>query len=750
MKKLIYGALLVAGLGFGLTSCNDDDVTYNGDLIEYDASLPTTFTLAGNNAVDTLKFASRALWKLEFENPADEDWLTVSPKSGSGGYVNVIMKAKDNATGRARQANFTITALGQQKSFSAYQEAADVVILDEKDVPNYDRFFVNSEHGKNILRSDAKFNFHNYAESEHFFVFWDSYFFGNDPGDPSLGDSAVDINDLLEKAEKFFNTNITVLGMADLGQGKSYLDQYKMQIYILDPTPEWWVATGSGYDNTIGALWVTPSTMHPVGSTIGHEIGHSFQYQVYADKLYQGESNDFESGFRYNPWGGTGCGYWEQCAQWQSYIDYPDEQFTTYNYSEWLNNHHRHFHHEWMRYASYWLQTYWVEKHGIEAFANIWKNSKYPEDAIEAYTRLYNDGDWDKTRDELIDYAMKMATFDMETLPVIKKNYVKGQYKVNLLKNDNGEFQVAYSSCPGATGFNVIELNVPQNGGKVTVNFRGLAYGAPLLSSDPGVATISGGTAMMNTYNKSMDGSSNTMGWRYGFVAYANGKRTYSEIGKDNEGSLSFDVPSGTEILYLVVQGSPTEYIGCGWDEDERTDAQFPYAVSFEGTDYANYVEPVTATYKEENGQLVGELTLSVNSSLSEWVIDQYNIADQEVADFFGVARNDISKLMVQPVVGQKQEAEEGKIVVFNEESDGTLSNMPTANVGYWVNKEGNAVNWGNGQIVYYEINGSVMDLGQMAPDAAKLGTVTMRPVFVYTNNGVEKVLKYNVTYNYK
>ena len=37
-------------------------------------------------------------------------------------------------------------------------------------------------------------------------------------------------------------------------------------------------------DDKIGALWVNPSTCKPVGSTIGHEIGHSFQYQVSADK----------------------------------------------------------------------------------------------------------------------------------------------------------------------------------------------------------------------------------------------------------------------------------------------------------------------------------------------------------------------------------------------------------------------------------------------------------------------------------
>lgn len=67
-----------------------------------------------------------------------------------------------------------------------------------------------------------------------------------------------------------------------------------------------WLATGSGYDNKIGALWVNPSTCQPVGSTIAHEIGHSFQYQVYCDKILQGNPDDLKCGFRYGYEGSNG------------------------------------------------------------------------------------------------------------------------------------------------------------------------------------------------------------------------------------------------------------------------------------------------------------------------------------------------------------------------------------------------------------------------------------------------------------
>lgn len=43
----------------------------------------------------------------------------------------------------------------------------------------------------------------------------------------------VDIDDLLEKAELFYRTNVEKLKFAETGQGKSFLDRYKMEIYLL-------------------------------------------------------------------------------------------------------------------------------------------------------------------------------------------------------------------------------------------------------------------------------------------------------------------------------------------------------------------------------------------------------------------------------------------------------------------------------------------------------------------------------------
>lgn len=747
MKKYILPVLFATCLSVGFVACSDDDDTFSGSYIEM--SDIETVTLDGDVATEVIEFTSRTVWTIEADR--DVSWLSYTPQKGTGGEVKLELSAKANSTGAERYVILTIRALDQERKIKVVQIPGQVVVLDPSEVEDYDKFFHNSEYGGDrILRSDSKMSFTRSAQSEHFIVFWDAYFGSNPNGeDVPVGDR-VDIDDLLEKAEHFFQTNIEKLGMSVLGEGKSYLDNYKMQIYLLDPTPEWWVATGSGYDNTIGALWVTPATCQPVGSTIAHEIGHSFQYQTYADKLLQGAEDDLSHGFRYGFVNlGSGCAYWEQCAQWQAHQDYPEEQFDYANYPVWLANCHRHFHHEFQRYASYWLQSYWVEKHGVESYGRIWRESVAPEDAIMAYTRIYNGNDYSKTREELFDYAMRMATYDIAGA----REYVgdnQNRYDPNFVMNENGEYQIAYDNCPGATGFNVIPLTVPANGGAVKVNFRGLGYGETLAASDKSSVENGDGVAQSKPTRYNAAGGAENMGWRYGFVALDGEKRTYGEVGKDANGSLSFNVPAGTDYLWLVVQGSPEVYMSHEWDEDETNDPQFPYAITLEGTELANYKAPVQAIYKEEGGVLNATLKLSVSASDEDWIAGTYDMAEQAVADYFGVSVGQISNLVVQPIVGEKQIAQEGKIVVFNENADGSLSDMPTANVGYWVDKNGDAVNWGANQVVYYEITGSTMTLGKLGSEAGAAGeSVTMRPVFVYTVNGEAKTLKFNITYNF-
>ena len=456
--------------------------------------------------------------------------------------------------------------------------------LSPSDIPDYDKYYKPQEfNDMDMFKSESKWSWTRYRQSSHFFVFWEPGF-GSDTNSQSVPENLrVDINDLLSKAEKFYETYVTKDNFSTVGQGLSYLDKFKIEIYILY-TPDW-LATGSGYDNVIGALWVNPSTCKPVGSTIAHEIGHSFQYQVYCDQILRGETDPwgFKSGFRYGYEGSNGgCGLWEQTAQWQSYQLYPDEMFTSWNFVEWTNHHHRHFEHEMFRYASYWLHLYWEQKYGPEAIGTVWQKSRFPDDAIQTYMKVYNGNDYNVQREELFDYAMKLATFDLDRIRSYAINYVDRYYTT--FYENQGYFQIAYSKCPGATGFNVIQLNIPNDNKVISVEFVGLEPGSPLAPQDPGewrkVIDQVGGT--VRNYN---DVNRGNVGWRYGFVTLNNNdSRTYSQVFSQPNGVATFTVPGNAIKLFMVVQGSPNTYIQQPWDDNELTDAQFPYKLKFTNT----------------------------------------------------------------------------------------------------------------------------------------------------------------------
>lgn len=447
----------------------------------------------------------------------------------------------------------------------------------------------DNNYNNNYSNPESRWSFKNSRESKHFIVFWDKQF-GDNPlstGVPS--NLRVDVTDLLKKAEQFFETNVDKLKMATVGEGQSQLDTYKMSIYLLYQTE--WLATGSGYDDVIGALWVNPSTCKPVGHTIAHEIGHSFQYQVACDWRKNGERNYKNRGWRYGfgANGSGGNGFWEQCAQWQGFQDYPSETFG-YHVDVWKANYHRHVHHEWMRYASYWWQYHLVEKHGYDAYGRLWRESRYPEDPMEAYTRLFCGGDWEVFWDDYFEYATKLANYQFEDIhKYLNTNYSARNYKTAMYLGDDNYYQVAYRSCPETTGVNFIQVNSFKAGEQVSVDFKGLDPGSPLHTNDPGHAFLEDGGGkydVQTTYNAA--GKAEDRGWHYAFVAIVNDGTTnantvVSEVQKNDEGTITFTVPTGTIRLSLCVVGTPKTYNRHAWDEKDANDVQWPYKVKFTG-----------------------------------------------------------------------------------------------------------------------------------------------------------------------
>lgn len=770
MKRNIFktsalSALMVmSGMTAFLSSCADEDMSKR--YADYDPRYQGTIDFgSADYNVDAAEqdvvvtFSCDQAWTATLTNEDGEGttWATVSPDNGEAGdalTVTVHLDANES-TANSRKTSLTITTEKSGTKTITIAQNYKVLWLEPSEIKDYAKYIcpaASNPHFENgadyMRRHDAYYSWHRMKQSEHFFVFW-SPEFGDDPNGSDVAASMrVDIDDLLEKAEQFFDTNINVLGMAELGKGKSMLDDYKMQIYLI--YQDEWLATGSGYDNKIGALWVNPSTCQPVGSTIGHEIGHSFQYQVYADKINkQGYADDLQHGFRYGfgPDGAGGCAFWEQCAQWQSQLDYPDEMFG-YHLDVWKKNYHRHFNHEWQRYASYWLQHVWVEKHGISAFGKIWRESEYPEDPLQTYERLFCGGSQDQLYSDLYYYASHMVYYDLQfanqaNKPTTVPDNIKGDYSTDLYKIGDQQYQVGYASTPGTTGFNVIKLKTPAAGTNVSVKVDAIAPGSALSKGDAGEMVDGDGNVKGKTknYNSSDNTTSN---YRYGYVAIVNGTPVYSDMSKGANGTAHYTVPSGTEELYFVIVATPDQYDRHEWNDDESDDEQWPYTITISGTDVSSYNEVVDVDIDPNATPYSVSTTINVRGTENaSYDFAHYNLAYYDNAAIcyaFCLTPDEVSNALVASSEGTG----EGKICMRLKQTDGSYSyedNCGGELGGFWCDAQGNQQNWGENARTYTKLHSITdMEVGFM-PGTIKAGETYPEIVeLVYTKGGKEYI----------
>ena len=738
MRKLWTWMLLMI-LPLGFAACSDDDEEVLAEPGIQLADGQTSLTFEWTKCEGTVKFNATAAWKATLDG-TPSDWVKLSKTEGQAGDISLPFVVYENNSEFGRNLTLVLSCGDKSVSVAINQNANPdaVKFMNKADIPDFDKYICpgpwNDGFQKGpdyMLRDDARWSWHRHAQSEHFFVFWEPQF-GPDPNSSNVPAALrVNINDLLAKAEHFYQTNIETLKMVEVGQGKSYLDDYKMQIYILYQTE--WLATGSGYDNVIGALWVNPSTCQPVGSTIAHEIGHSFQYQVSCDKIKQGLATEipagYDRGFRYGYGvnGEGGNGFWEQCAQWQSYQDYPAEAYASNHISLWLANSHRHFNHEWMRYQSYWFQYYWVMKHGIDAVGKVWNESKYPEDPLMAYQRIFCGNDLNALYADLYDYATRAITYDFGEIGTLATEAAKG-YKTTLFDAADNYYQVGYASCPGTSGFNIIELNVPEAGTVIKAHFKGLPSGSALAAGDPGNVEDADGNVVghTTTYNKTDDSGN----WRYGFVAIVNGKPVYAPMNSGKEGTATYTIPANTEKLYMVVLAAPDTYTSHAWDDDETNDVQWPYQVKFEGT---GVFDEFNIDTTKEPTDVTLEYNVNCDATYDGYPISTIDLkGSQELAQAFVMKSSQIVGLL--QVVNT--EPAEGKIVWGVEQADGSFSYTNTANGGFWCDDKGNNVGWGDNGYAFVEFADLVITYGHYPGHTEAGKTYTVKPTLIYTKDG--------------
>lgn len=407
--------------------------------------------------------------------------------------------------------------------------------------------------GMDLNNASSQWSYSRSVETDNWIIFWEAGF-GSDPS-KATGDYHVDMEALKAVAEQSFAMYTDSLKMVI--KGASLTDKYKQMIFLLYSTE--WAAYGSGQDDKVGTLHVNPAAAN-IGSVLAHEIGHCFEYMTGADVPGGG----YRYGFGVN--GAGGNGFWEQVAQWEAFQVFPEEQFQTYDFNEYVTSNHLHILHETPRYANYFLPDYWTYKRGRDFMGKLWRGARSPEDPVETYQRLNSIGQ-SEFNDEIFEHAARLTTWDLPKIKALGANYLTRRAQVKMSDAGDDYWLVDSAVAPENYGYNSIQLNAPLAATVVSVEFMGMA-----------------GSAGFRSLNV------NKGGWRFGFVALLkDGSRIYSDVGRlnmsnDPSAALEFAVPANCSRLWLVVAGAPQEHWHHAWDDNNSNDEQWPYQVRFGNT----------------------------------------------------------------------------------------------------------------------------------------------------------------------
>ena len=551
-------------------------------------------------------------------------------------------------------------------------------------------------------------------ETDNVIILWDK---GYGSTNPTNAPSAyrVDIEDLSAKVESFYQLECDLLGFVD--PETSNLKKYKVMVLLNHDTG--WICYGGGYDYQVPALWLSPSTCKPVGSAVAHEVGHSFHYMCYCEDSNHGATSGIQTGFHGAV--GNGAAIWETTANWQALQSYPDEIMTeSYHHLLFDKSHNYAFTHEWHRYQAYMFLYYLCEYYNdIKTVANVWNTH---ETTIKDFNQVLMDCKGLSVSELYklhFDFAMHAVTWDLEACKKYRDSYI-GNFKYNCSMIADSTYQVAFSSCPQSTGFNVIPLQVPAAGTEVTTDFTAMRNFQKLADADP-VEYFDGDKYTSISRVRYVNNSDATSrGFRLGYVVLLkDGTRQYFAqdsiycTGNTNKTeSVSFTVPDNVDRMWMVVSPTPSKYIQHKWDEDVTNDDQWPYYVHFNGTDIGEgatvYVAP------EIDGRAISDITLTYDVYMPARTNNDYTAvgvtvsgeALAKVETAFQLTGSEIASKMVNY---SSSGPNAGQIMFYAAKSDGTLiKSQSTANgYGHWFNASGGVTNWGSGSYIYSEWDSS-------------------------------------------
>lgn len=553
--------------------------------------------------------------------------------------------------------------------------------------------------GNNYMDDNSRWSFSRSMESEHFVVFWEKGF-GSDPTKAQT--YRFNPKTVLQNAEKIWDTYVTQLGF--LVPGRSTTDTYKIQLYVLYQSE--WRADASGVDGKMGIGHMSAGAIGARGGhTVAHEIGHTFQYLVSADL---GQQHGYNYGYGEGASGGNG--WWESCANWQAYKVYPERQFTDGEYFEGhLPKCHLNLLHEDWRYENCFVQDYWCMKHGQDFIGRLWRESNKPEDPVETYKRL-NKLSQDQLCDEFYEGFARMATWDIDGIRDRASHRI-GQHQSHLTRTDEGAWRVDAAYCPQNYGYNIINLNAAAGGTVVKAHFKGIA-GAD-------------GYRKINV---------DKAGWRYGFVAYTqDGQTVYGETARDKEGTATLTLPDGCQRLFFVVMGAPTEHWRHPWDDNAQNDEQWPYEVTFEGTDLYGQFPEYPADYERRDTTVYINAELAYDGSNYTSTRVQYDMA--AISQALGLSTQQLKSL------GRTASSNPRFVGV---DANGTIHTGTTTSTssstcyGHWFTAQGNVCNYDSSACIFAELYPDTYNcyVGQYPGRLTRGHTYTIRQAVQYLHEG--------------
>jgi hypothetical protein len=598
-------------------------------------------------------------------------------------------------------------------------------------------------------------------ETENFIIFWDKGWGSTRPDKlPASNFYYFDLDYMKERLETFYKHETEVLGFGS--SPTSNVNKYKI-IVCLNHTEEW-TCYGSGYDYQVPALWINPSTSKPVGSAVAHEVGHSLHYMCYSDASKQGTDPTVHTGF-HDPIG-SGAAIWETTANWQALYTYPNEVFTESGTGvHWANTHNYAFTHEFHRYQAYMFLHYLVDYYNdIQTVYKVWS---YPETTAKDFNQVLMDLKGLSVADLYrlhFNFAMHAVTYDIKACkPYLDNDYI-GYFRYAACEIGDSTYQVAYSSCPQGTGFNVVPLQLKPAGTQISTKFTAISPMSNLAAGDP--IEYHNGDVFTRLKNKTKYNGQNTSyrGFRLGYVVLKeDGTREYftedqvycTGTGKKTV-DYGFTVPEGAKRMWLVVAPALSNYIQHKWDNDVSNDDQWPYYFKLSGTDIGSSAILYSPTIIDgrEVSDITFEYDVKMPKSANDYSGTTVNISGKALAALGTAYQMSSPSADVTECIRQwsSSSPEEGtcKFYACNPNNDMFTNQGPTTNslYGHWFTNGGVRTTWSGSPYIYCDFAPSFMSftIGQY-PGKLKTGeTYRIVQALRYKKNG--KIAKASFAFN--